>query len=183
MSALADAARLAARVADGGDQATGQELARLVEAIEGELKVAYPYREGGVTVIGPECFVALDGSVLSWKGVNYVTQEVAVGVSLSREGAGQVAELVAHCDMRVLDAGGEFVPERLKAVLDLYDAAEEAGVLGPDARVAVGMRAERDQPAPKPGDEVECSCRVVEDGDDVGTEVDPQCPAHGVGKS
>ena len=35
---------------------------------------AYPYDENGVTVLGPECFVRLDGSVLSWKGMNYVPQ-------------------------------------------------------------------------------------------------------------
>lgn len=31
--------------------------------------------DSDVTVIGPECFAAADGSVLSWKGVNYVPQE------------------------------------------------------------------------------------------------------------
>jgi hypothetical protein len=31
--------------------------------------------EADITVIGPECFAAADGSVLSWKGVNYVPQE------------------------------------------------------------------------------------------------------------
>ncbi len=28
-----------------------------------------------ITVIGPECFATIDGSVLSWKGTNYVPQE------------------------------------------------------------------------------------------------------------
>ena len=27
-----------------------------------------------MTVLGPECFVRRDGSVLSWKGTNYVPQ-------------------------------------------------------------------------------------------------------------
>lgn len=33
-----------------------------------------PYDEGDVTVIGPECFAARDGSVVSWRGENYVPQ-------------------------------------------------------------------------------------------------------------
>lgn len=33
----------------------------------------YPHEEGGVTVIGPECFTK-DGSVLAWRGENYVRQ-------------------------------------------------------------------------------------------------------------
>lgn len=35
---------------------------------------AYPRSEGDFTVIGPECFAMKDGSVLSWKGENYVRQ-------------------------------------------------------------------------------------------------------------
>lgn len=31
----------------------------------------YPREEGDVIVIGPECFAAKDGSVLSWRGENY----------------------------------------------------------------------------------------------------------------
>jgi hypothetical protein len=34
----------------------------------------YPRDEGDVTIIGPECFAAKDGSVLNWRGVNYVPQ-------------------------------------------------------------------------------------------------------------
>jgi hypothetical protein len=34
----------------------------------------YPYSDGDVIVLGPECFVAKDGSVMSWKGQNYVPQ-------------------------------------------------------------------------------------------------------------
>lgn len=34
----------------------------------------YPYEEGDTIVLGPEVFVAADGSVLCWKGVNYVKQ-------------------------------------------------------------------------------------------------------------
>lgn len=34
----------------------------------------YPIEEGDVILLGPECFVSKDGSVLNWKGVNYVPQ-------------------------------------------------------------------------------------------------------------
>jgi hypothetical protein len=34
----------------------------------------YPYLEGNTQVLGPEIFAALDGSVISWRGVNYVPQ-------------------------------------------------------------------------------------------------------------
>jgi len=37
--------------------------------------VDLPREEGDTIVIGPECFVAKDGSVLCWKGTNYVPQE------------------------------------------------------------------------------------------------------------
>lgn len=35
----------------------------------------YPYESGNIIVIGPECFAMKDGSVLNWRGVNYVRQE------------------------------------------------------------------------------------------------------------
>jgi hypothetical protein len=35
---------------------------------------SYPHMDGGFVVIGPECFAQHDGSVLSWKGTNYVPQ-------------------------------------------------------------------------------------------------------------
>lgn len=34
----------------------------------------YPYRDGDTIVLGPEIFAASDGSVICWKGVNYVPQ-------------------------------------------------------------------------------------------------------------
>lgn len=34
----------------------------------------YPYEDGDVIVLGPECFVSKDESVLCWKGENYVPQ-------------------------------------------------------------------------------------------------------------
>lgn len=41
---------------------------RQVSALE------YPREEGDFIIIGPECFATKDGSVLNWKGVNYVPQ-------------------------------------------------------------------------------------------------------------
>lgn len=35
----------------------------------------YPYRDGDVTVLGPEIFASPDGQVISWKGENYVPQD------------------------------------------------------------------------------------------------------------
>jgi hypothetical protein len=34
----------------------------------------YPHPSGDVIVLGPMCFVKIDGSVLNWKGQNYVPQ-------------------------------------------------------------------------------------------------------------
>lgn len=36
----------------------------------------YPHIDGGFVIIGPECFAAHDGTVLNWKGTNYVPQNV-----------------------------------------------------------------------------------------------------------
>lgn len=39
-----------------------------------ERPIAYPYDGGGVTVLGPELFAQPDGSVLCWRGTNYIPQ-------------------------------------------------------------------------------------------------------------
>jgi hypothetical protein len=33
---------------------------------------AYPYPDGDVVVLGPECFASGDASVVCWRGENYV---------------------------------------------------------------------------------------------------------------
>lgn len=43
---------------------------------------AYPHQDGDVVVIGPECFAATDGSVLSWRGKNYLPQRPTLRVRL-----------------------------------------------------------------------------------------------------
>lgn len=40
---------------------------------------------GDVTVIGPECFASADGSVISWRGRNYVLQSNVVELPLELE--------------------------------------------------------------------------------------------------
>jgi hypothetical protein len=42
-----------------------------------EEPIAYPHEDGDTIVLGPQCFVAVDGSVLSWQGRNYVPQGVS----------------------------------------------------------------------------------------------------------
>jgi hypothetical protein len=36
---------------------------------------SYPYRDGDVTVLGPEIFASKGGAVISWRGENYVRQQ------------------------------------------------------------------------------------------------------------
>jgi hypothetical protein len=38
------------------------------------MPIAYPYSAGETTVIGPECFAQRDGSLLNWRGQNYILQ-------------------------------------------------------------------------------------------------------------
>lgn len=35
---------------------------------------AFPYVEGDTIVIGPQCFADTEGTVVCWRGVNYVRQ-------------------------------------------------------------------------------------------------------------
>lgn len=42
----------------------------------------FPREEGDTIVIGPQCFAALDGSVLNWRGVNYVPQSESDDITL-----------------------------------------------------------------------------------------------------
>ena len=44
---------------------------------------SYPYEDGDVTVIGPECFAAADGSVVCWRGENYTPQQPTTRAPLS----------------------------------------------------------------------------------------------------
>ena len=50
-----------------------------------EGQTTYPYGEGDVTVLGPECFVQRDGELLCWKGVNYVPQTTHEDVYMGSE--------------------------------------------------------------------------------------------------
>lgn len=54
-----------------------QRVAAGVEAVIADLKPglqSVPREEGDTTVLGPEIFAAADGSVICWRGENYVRQ-------------------------------------------------------------------------------------------------------------
>lgn len=42
-----------------------------------EVDVIYPYNEGDAVVLGPNVFVARDGSVLNWRGENFIPQSLS----------------------------------------------------------------------------------------------------------
>jgi hypothetical protein len=54
------------------------------DEVNGET-ASYPYNDNGVTVLGPECFVRRDGSVLSWRGTNYVLQTTHEDIFMGNE--------------------------------------------------------------------------------------------------
>jgi hypothetical protein len=69
---------------------------RLIEMNTGE---AYPYESGDVIVLGPEIFVAKDGSVINWNGKNYVPQKVVnLQPPLKEYAVGEVVEVDRHGD-------------------------------------------------------------------------------------
>lgn len=39
------------------------------------VRASYPYEDGDTVVLGPQVFVAKDGTVLNWRGQNYVRAE------------------------------------------------------------------------------------------------------------
>lgn len=49
--------------------ATG--IADELQARNVSMNVKYPYNDGDVTVIGPECIASSDGNVIAWKGETY----------------------------------------------------------------------------------------------------------------
>lgn len=53
---------------------SGNSIVYLRRAEHGNenLRWAYPLDQGEVIVLGPECFVKSDGSVLNWRGINYI---------------------------------------------------------------------------------------------------------------
>ena len=54
----------------------GNTMVYLRRAEQGNelLRAAYPHDMGQVLVLGPECIAQPDGSVINWRGVNYVPQ-------------------------------------------------------------------------------------------------------------
>lgn len=45
-----------------------------------QARPGYPHEDGDTLVLGPEVFVAKDGSVLSWRGANFVPQNAPAAV-------------------------------------------------------------------------------------------------------
>jgi hypothetical protein len=100
----------------------------------------YPRDEGDTTVIGPECFAAKDGSVLNWRGQNYVPQpdpqagavDPLMADVLAR--ARGLAEALANCpsDHRI-----EGVREVAEEIVELLASYQRVVVSG-SQRVLVG---------------------------------------------
>lgn len=66
----------------GLDRLTETEPATDVpEATEGSRE--YPYEEGDAIILGPACFVARDGSVLNWRGQNFIPQDLTNAARLT----------------------------------------------------------------------------------------------------
>lgn len=40
-------------------------------------KAVYPFKDGDAIILGPGVFIANDGSVLNWRGVNYLPQSLS----------------------------------------------------------------------------------------------------------
>jgi hypothetical protein len=49
-------------------------------------------RAGGIVDIGPECFALKDGSLLSWRGENYVPQKPTLRVRFHNWRVGRKSE-------------------------------------------------------------------------------------------
>jgi hypothetical protein len=78
-----DIARLRTAARTANDRLAAGDIAAAQRALLAALELTahprgavsdYPHDEGDTTVIGPECFAAKDGSVLNWRGQNYVPQ-------------------------------------------------------------------------------------------------------------
>lgn len=81
-----------------------------------EMNRAYPYEDGDHTVLGPEIFT--DGTVISWRGENYVPQSHVQALRDLRAVAG------IHCGalLELLHDGGVRMPENALRIWQiLYD--------------------------------------------------------------
>jgi hypothetical protein len=75
-----------------------------------EINQKYPYMDGSKKVLGPEIFT--DGTVISWKGDNYVPQEQVRALTVMRS----IASI--HCAAlgELLEEGGVAMPEKAMRV-------------------------------------------------------------------
>lgn len=93
---------------------TGKQVEQVQEVVNEALRrriaeeKTYPYEEADNVVLGPEIFAAADGSVLSWKGQNYVPQKaVDPHPALKSYKMGEYVEV---------DRGGNWLPGRISSV-------------------------------------------------------------------
>ncbi|WNN95188.1 hypothetical protein SEA_MAGRITTE_237 [Microbacterium phage Magritte] len=110
---------------DAGDvdwKATAETLQQRVNELDDQLAAqkTYPFEDGDVIVLGPEIFSAKDGSVLNWKGVNYVPQKVKdmQPKELKAYSVGEAVEVQKF---------GNWVPGRI--------TSKQAGILNVDTEV------------------------------------------------
>jgi hypothetical protein len=52
---------------------------RSIHRSDGSSSAVYPYKDGDVTVLGPEVFASLDGETISWKGEHYTRRFYPLG--------------------------------------------------------------------------------------------------------
>lgn len=93
-----------------------EDAIRAARRQQRELEQTYPYADGDHTVLGPEIFT--DGTVISWKGENYVPQSHVQALRDIRAVAG------VHCGalLELIHDGGVRMPEpALRVWQILYD--------------------------------------------------------------
>src|SRR5437868_14678023 len=98
-----------------------------------EEPTSYPHENGDTIVLGPQCFVAVDGSVLSWKGVNYVPQEVPEALPAApavldehETPQGEPHEYVEATPQAIADTVNEQQPPVIEAAVEADGTTEVA---------------------------------------------------------
>lgn len=92
------------RAIDGDHKLGAAELAeKLIELGYAKGKAEYPFESGDALVLGPELISQPDGSVISWKGQNYVPQAEAKKLTLKDFKDGEKVEVFSA-------KAGDFIP-------------------------------------------------------------------------
>ena len=108
-----------------------------------EPELAYPYEDGDVIVLGPDVFAAKDGSVLSWRGENYIPH--AVSLEAAEEAARQALEQAAQ-DAAPQDETAPEAPQEPPAAPGEPQTAQEPPELDADATIGEIMAWVGDDP-------------------------------------